>query len=44
MQNVLSSRPLSVTVDAQNWSKYQSGVFDNCGRSLNHAVLLVGII
>jgi C1A family cysteine protease len=32
-----------VTVDATNWSPYKSGVFSNCGASINHAVLLVGV-
>ena len=39
----LQLRPLSVAVDATNWSQYQSGIFSNCGTSLNHAVLLVGV-
>lgn len=43
MQNVIQSKPLSVTVDASNWSSYRSGVFNNCGTSINHAVLLVGL-
>jgi C1A family cysteine protease len=38
----ISSRPLSITVDATNWSQYRSGVFNNCGTGINHAVLLVG--
>ena len=33
-----------MTVDASNWSEYRSGVFTNCGKSINHAVLLVGIV
>jgi C1A family cysteine protease len=41
--NAIASRPLSVAVDATNWSPYRSGVFSNCGTSLNHGVLLVGI-
>lgn len=36
--------PISVTVDATNWSPYKSGVFSNCKTSINHAVLLVGFI
>eukprot|EP00919_Chromeraceae_sp_WS-2016_P028963 GHVR01068726.1.p1 GENE.GHVR01068726.1~~GHVR01068726.1.p1 ORF type:complete len:125 (+),score=7.34 GHVR01068726.1:1126-1500(+) len=37
------SGPVSICVDASNWSLYRSGVFSNCGTSnLNHAVLLVG--
>lgn len=40
----ISSHPISVTVDATNWSPYKSGVFSNCRSSINHAVLLVGVI
>ena len=36
-------RPISVAVDASNWSPYKSGVFSNCKTSLNHGVLLVGV-
>jgi len=39
----LTSRPISVAVDATNWSPYKSGVFNNCKTSLNHGVLLVGV-
>lgn len=46
--NVLSSKiydhPISVSVDASNWSKYASGVFEDCDKSIDHAVLLVGIV
>jgi C1A family cysteine protease len=38
----LANRPISVAVDATNWSPYKSGVFNNCKTSLNHGVLLVG--
>ena len=38
----ISAHPISVTVDAGKWSSYHSGVFNNCGTSINHAVLLVG--
>jgi len=35
--------PLSVCVDATNWSSYDSGIFSNCGVwNLNHAVLIIG--
>lgn len=40
----ISSHPISVTVDATNWSPYRSGVFNNCKASINHAVLLVGVV
>jgi C1A family cysteine protease len=39
----LSGRPISVAVDATNWSMYSSGVFNNCDSFLNHGVLLVGV-
>lgn len=41
--NALTSRPISVAVDASNWDPYQSGIFSNCGQSVNHGVLVVGI-
>ena len=42
LANGLTGRPISVAVDATNWSKYSNGVFSNCKDSLNHGVLLVG--
>ena len=33
---------MSVAVDASNWSQYKSGIFSNCAKSLNHAVLAIG--
>jgi len=44
LSNALTSRPVSVAVDASNWSPYRSGVFSNCGTAVNHGVLLVGSI
>lgn len=44
LTNAIASKPISVTVDATNWSKYSSGVFSNCATGINHAVLLVGIV
>lgn len=44
MQSAIAGRPLSVTVDAANWSRYSSGIFSNCASKLNHAVLLVGYV
>ena len=38
----VEERPISIAVDATNWSRYSSGVFSNCGTRLNHGVLLVG--
>ena len=40
----INGSPVSVTVDATNWSSYRSGVFTNCNASINHAVLLVGVV
>ena len=40
----INNHPISVTVDASNWSAYRSGVFNNCKASINHAVLLVGVV
>ncbi|CAD8198826.1 unnamed protein product [Paramecium octaurelia] len=34
--------PISVCVDATNWSNYRMGVFNNCNKNINHAVLAVG--
>jgi C1A family cysteine protease len=39
----IATRPVSVAVDASNWSMYSSGVFNNCDTLLNHGVLLVGV-
>ena len=35
--------PISVAVDASNWSGYRGGILSSCGKSLNHAVNLVGV-
>lgn len=43
MATALTGRPISVAVDATNWSTYKSGIFNNCKTSLNHGVLLVGV-
>jgi len=40
--NALSIQPVSVAVDASNWSSYRSGVLSNCGTAVNHGVLLIG--
>lgn len=40
---IASTGPVSICVDASNWSLYKSGVFANCGTTnLNHAVTAVG--
>lgn len=41
--NALNQRPVSVAVDASNWSLYRTGVLSNCGTAINHGVLLVGV-
>ena len=41
--NALSARPISVAVDASNWSLYRGGVFTNCAKNVNHGVLLVAV-
>jgi len=38
----LNTAPVSVAVDANNWMNAGSGLFDDCGTSLDHAVLAVG--
>ncbi|NDW60087.1 hypothetical protein G0P98_26810 [Yangia sp. PrR004] len=42
MKAAIKVYPVSVAVDATNWSSYKSGTFSNCAKSLNHAVLAVG--
>ena len=41
--NALAARPISVAVDASNWSPYRSGILSSCGKNVNHGVLLVGV-
>jgi cathepsin L len=43
LAGAIVGRPVSVAVDATNWSPYKTGIFNNCLTRLNHAVLLVGI-
>ncbi len=42
LADAILKRPISIAVDASNWSSYKSGVFNNCKSQLNHGVLLVG--
>ena len=42
MQGLVTNGPVSICLDASNWSFYKSGIFSNCGKIQNHAVLLVG--
>jgi len=43
LANAVTGRPISIAVDATKWSPYKSGVFSDCGTSLDHGVLLVGV-
>ena len=38
-----STGPLSVVVDASEWSTYTGGVMNTCGSDLDHAVQVVGV-
>ena len=40
---VSTTGPLSVVVDASEWSTYTGGVLSSCGTDLDHAVQAVGI-
>ncbi len=40
---VLGTGPLSICVDASNWSSYSGGVLKVCGNSVNHCVQAVGV-
>lgn len=42
LQAAIAQQPISVAVDATNWSQYKSGIFSDCGTQLNHGVLAVG--
>jgi C1A family cysteine protease len=42
MQNAIAVEPVSIAVDAANWQHYTSGIFNNCGTSLDHGVIAVG--
>ena len=42
LSSKLANMPVSVAVDASNWSPYRGGVFSNCGTRLNHGVTLTG--
>jgi len=42
LQQALVKTPVSVAVDATYWFLYESGVFEICGNTLNHGVLLTG--
>lgn len=40
----INNSPIAVAVDSGNWQSYRSGVFSNCATSIDHSVLLVGIV
>jgi len=40
---VQKTGPLSICVDASNWSSYTGGIMKTCGKSINHAVQMVGV-
>merc|ERR1712226_1008432 len=42
LKKALNVAPISVCVDAENWQHAGSGIFDDCGKNLDHAVLAVG--
>jgi cathepsin L len=45
MDAVANHGPVSISVDANNWDSYESGIFDGCDQGspdINHAVQLVG--
>ena len=44
MQNyVLSTGPLSICLDASDWSSYTSGIVSSCGTEVDHCVQIVGV-
>jgi C1A family cysteine protease len=40
---VAGTGPLSIVVDASEWSTYTGGILESCGTSLDHAVQVVGV-
>ena len=40
---VLSTGPLSVCLDASNWSSYTGGILSKCGNQVDHCVQAVGV-
>jgi len=42
LKTALVAQPVSVGVDAEEWQFYSGGVFNNCGKTLDHGVLAVG--
>ncbi len=44
LTTLISKAPTTVMIDGTNWRLYKSGVFGDCGTTLNHAVQLVGVV
>lgn len=42
LENKLIGKPISVSVDATNFSKYKYGAFDDCQTNVNYGALLIG--
>jgi hypothetical protein len=42
LRDHLAGRPIAVALDAGNFQHYNGGVFNSCGTTLNHGVLVVG--
>ena len=40
---VMSTGPVTVCVDANDWATYTGGVMTSCGKDLDHCVQLVGV-
>mmetsp|Transcript_14360 Transcript_14360/g.21521 ORF Transcript_14360/g.21521 Transcript_14360/m.21521 type:complete len:330 (-) Transcript_14360:229-1218(-) len=40
---VLSTGPLSVCLDANNWNSYHGGIMSSCGKQVDHCVQAVGV-
>lgn len=40
---VQTTGPLSICIDANNWSSYKSGILSSCGKSVDHCVQAVGV-
>eukprot|EP00747_Dinoflagellata_sp_TGD_P068019 gnl/TRDRNA2_/TRDRNA2_155528_c0_seq8.p1 gnl/TRDRNA2_/TRDRNA2_155528_c0~~gnl/TRDRNA2_/TRDRNA2_155528_c0_seq8.p1 ORF type:complete len:417 (-),score=68.83 gnl/TRDRNA2_/TRDRNA2_155528_c0_seq8:127-1377(-) len=42
LRAVAEKGPVAITVNADNWADYSSGVFQGCGWTVNHLVVLFG--
>jgi len=42
LKTAIKMNPVTVSVDALTWQHYSGGIMNNCGTSLDHAVLAVG--